>query len=600
MNRSQWLQSLLLPNFAAIRPQVAKVLVFSFIALGSLLYPVCNVQAQLSVTLTQNIELTSQELIRSVQSLPRINPLIVVLEILNATTQLRDEMSQTLEQDFAEKLAASQTYQVVEFQQISSVREEWLAAFPDSQPAQLRNDLADVVGADWVVTGSYTEVQDTIEVRLQLYEVLTQQTLWQGGFQTNLKTPTSADSESAIPITPPKPVAIPITPTLPGTIPSDSISGRDERTDSENVSEGIETESNETMPTNPAGKASVSEELKEDPVQPIISGVDTEASETETDSNNIGTEPFGSDGEIASIDSRRSESDFTEAGSPLAQEFVEDTDGMILIPSTTFIIGSETGDADERPVQTLSLPSYRIDANEVTNADFAACPVCERGQGGFDTEAPDQPVVYVDWENARKYCEFVGKRLPTEAEWENAARAGNQTQYAFGDDVEQLGLYAWHQADTLLHAQPVRTKQPNQWGIFDMHGNVMEWVSDRYDASGYRETGLESDEMPESSSVEQPPEEATLEAISESPSAEKNSVLSSPVHYLLRSVRGGAWGGAFGQGKADQLRSANREGLAPWVRSFLVGFRCAADAPVSPPIEKETEDSKDLFIPFIF
>ncbi len=251
---------------------------------------------------------------------------------------------------------------------------------------------------------------------------------------------------------------------------------------------------------------------------------------------------------------------------------------MVLVPEGRFSMGSINGEANELPVHSVYLHRYLIDAHEVTNSEFARCDICEKGSGGFDTTEPDQPVVYVDWENADTYCRFVGKRLPTEAEWENSARAGSKTEYSFGN-VRRLDAYAWYEDNAEQkgerYAHKVATKQPNAWNIYDMHGNVMEWTNDLFVENYYQK--LEGNKPWHifdyfyNSEIDHP----------------FKPNISSAVETPLRVVRGGAWGGLFGTGDAPQLRSAKRFPVKPWVQSFLIGFRCAADW--NPPLNKKEE-----------
>jgi len=155
---------------------------------------------------------------------------------------------------------------------------------------------------------------------------------------------------------------------------------------------------------------------------------------------------------------------------------------FVLIPAGTFAMGSE----DERPIHqvTISQPFY-LGRCAVTQIQWVAI----MGKNPSKFQGGNRPVENVSWEDVQ---EFIGKlnareggkpyRLPTEAEWEYAARAGSTTTYSFGDDEEQLGEYAWYAANAGGTTHPVGQRRPNAWGVCDTHGNVWEWVQDWYGA----------------------------------------------------------------------------------------------------------------------
>ncbi len=130
---------------------------------------------------------------------------------------------------------------------------------------------------------------------------------------------------------------------------------------------------------------------------------------------------------------------------------------------------------------------YWIAQTELTNEQY----------GRFDphhlrdmsSQEDRQPVVDIDWQDARRYCDwlstrgYLAVRLPSESEWEYACRAGSDRAYCFGDDEAGLVDYAWFRMFTDIGTHEVMTKKPNRWGLFDLHGNVDEWVEDAYHSS---------------------------------------------------------------------------------------------------------------------
>jgi formylglycine-generating enzyme required for sulfatase activity len=157
-----------------------------------------------------------------------------------------------------------------------------------------------------------------------------------------------------------------------------------------------------------------------------------------------------------------------------------------LIPTGEFTMGSPESEPDRRDNETqhkvrITKPFY-LSAHEVTQAQY------ERVMGNNPSyfKGPTKPVEQVNWNDAVAFCDELSKRegekyrLPTEAQWEYACRAGTTTAYSFGDDVRQLPQHAWYSGSSNGSTHPVGKKLPNPWGLFDMHGNVWEWCEDWY------------------------------------------------------------------------------------------------------------------------
>lgn len=189
------------------------------------------------------------------------------------------------------------------------------------------------------------------------------------------------------------------------------------------------------------------------------------------------------------------------------------------VPAGVFPMGSpesEVGrDADEGPVHRVSLPGFWIGTTEVTFDQFAPYRFARfdgddgpSGPGSFDVDAVTRPsppyedpghgldggaypVVGLTRWNALHYARWLSEktgrffRLPTEAEWEYACRAGASSRFAFGDDPSEANGYAWLAGNSGDAIHPVGGREPNAWGLHDMHGNVAEWVMDTYEETGY-------------------------------------------------------------------------------------------------------------------
>ena len=177
---------------------------------------------------------------------------------------------------------------------------------------------------------------------------------------------------------------------------------------------------------------------------------------------------------------------------------------MVLIPAGTFVMGTE-GTGDNSPPHAVRLDAFYVDRYEVTNAEYERfCRATGRDLPlfwGSDSlrsgpRYPDHPVVMVSWRDAHDYAAWHGKRLPTEAEWECAARGGLVGKtYVDGDELDPS------QANFTKSGRrgpvAVGSYAPNGYGLYDMAGNVQEWVADRYGADYYRTSPAENPTGPE-------------------------------------------------------------------------------------------------------
>jgi formylglycine-generating enzyme required for sulfatase activity len=184
---------------------------------------------------------------------------------------------------------------------------------------------------------------------------------------------------------------------------------------------------------------------------------------------------------------------------------------MVPIPAGQFLMGSPDSDPqrkkDEQPPQHVKLDAFWMQAHEVTwdeyrlfmfasqagdiahkdeSVDGVSRPTRPYVEMSFGMGIDGYPTISMTQHAANKYAEWLSAktgefyRLPTEAEWEYACRAGANTPYYFGDDASKLGDYAWYSANSQGKYQKVKTKKPNAWGLYDMLGNVMEWTLDQY------------------------------------------------------------------------------------------------------------------------
>ena len=154
-----------------------------------------------------------------------------------------------------------------------------------------------------------------------------------------------------------------------------------------------------------------------------------------------------------------------------------------LIPAGKFVMGSEEYDG-EKPVHavTISKPFY-LGVYQLTQREWETV----MGNNPSDFKGDNHPVEKVSWGDVQEFINKLNEkentnkyRLPSEAEWEYAARAGTTTRYSFGDDDSKLGEYAWYDENSSGKTHPVGQKGSNPWGLYDVHGNVWEWVQDEW------------------------------------------------------------------------------------------------------------------------
>ena len=219
----------------------------------------------------------------------------------------------------------------------------------------------------------------------------------------------------------------------------------------------------------------------------------------------------------------------------------------VKIPAGDFQMGSTdlepNAHFDEFPQHRVYLDSYYISRNLITNQQYAQCVlvgVCEKPSSTIiDPEEADHPVVNVAWEDAQAFCNWNGARLPTEAEWENAARGRLVgALYPWGDVIDcTLANYG----DCVGGRNPVGSYAPNGYGLYDMAGNVWEWVADWYSGEYYRNS---PDDNP-----------------------------GGPANGEYRVLRGGCWGE-----NASSMRAAHRQFNLPAYPHDFIGFRCTYSA----------------------
>ena len=263
-----------------------------------------------------------------------------------------------------------------------------------------------------------------------------------------------------------------------------------------------------------------------------------------------------------------------DEGVPADDVAIDIPEGMALIPAGTFQMGSDDpeADADEQPVHTVHLDAFYMDTHEVTNAQFKAFVdanpqwqkdnIDDRFHNGnylrhwTGTDYPagkaDHPVRFVTWYAAMAYAEWTGKRLPTEAEWEYAARGGLAGQkYPWGDTLTPADA---NYVNTVGDTTPVGAYAPNGYGLYDMAGNVVEWCLDAWDADFYAASHDSRNPIAGGETVQELRDNFT-------------TLPTDPG----RALRGGSWFVV-----ARHSRVAARFLITPSFTADDIGFRCAA------------------------
>lgn len=218
---------------------------------------------------------------------------------------------------------------------------------------------------------------------------------------------------------------------------------------------------------------------------------------------------------------------------------------VVYIPAGYFLMGSETSDRNQRPEHKVFLDAFWIDQTEVTNAQYQVC-VKEGACGSLhevdyftDAKYSNYPVIYLSWDEAHIFCTWAGKRLPTEPEWEKAARGDDGRTYPWGNQKPNSALANYldnRKGSSEVGSYPAGA---SPYGVLDMAGNVWEWTADWYGPEYYK-----------ISPVRNP---------------------TGPAAGDRRVVRGGSWLSPI----EIVMRTYFRKAINPETRNYTTGFRCA-------------------------
>ncbi len=248
---------------------------------------------------------------------------------------------------------------------------------------------------------------------------------------------------------------------------------------------------------------------------------------------------------------------------------------MVAIPGGWFEMGSSKGQPDELPRHKVYISPFFMDKFEVIQQEFKKYQISDPSH----FKSPTNPLDQINWTDAAVYCnerslaeglepcydeetwrcnfDANGYRLPTEAEWEYACRAGSTTAYSFGDDPRALKDYGWFKENSAGRTHPVGQKKPNPWGLYDMHGNVAEWCNDFYRESYYRSSPAKNPTGPPSGTE--------------------------------RVLRGGAWN-STPQACRSAYRASDPSINDTCLASDTIGFRCVRRVSKKPSSEANMTD----------
>jgi len=249
---------------------------------------------------------------------------------------------------------------------------------------------------------------------------------------------------------------------------------------------------------------------------------------------------------------------------------------MVAIPGGFFEMGSSKGAADESPVHKVWVGPFLIDRYEVVQEQYVKLV----GANPSSFKDPGRPVDTVTWTDAALYCNLRslaeglepcyaeqsdtwqcnfkanGYRLPTEAEWEYACRAGTEREYYFGSDPRALKKYAWYAGNSSKKTHLVGQKKPNQWGLYDMYGNVAEWCNDVYGEDYYKTSPSNDPRGPEKGEI--------------------------------KVLRGGGWQDRIGSIRSSWRASENFSFVDACIMDSM-GFRCARNASQSISLQQDQD-----------